>query len=189
MTSTNPSSPPLSTAITIREATLKDAGGIARVKVDTWRDAYPGIVADDYLARMSYGEQADFFKSIIEQKSEERLIVAETREGEIVGFIGAGPERAGNPRYRGEIYALYVRPEYQGRGIGTRLFFDVAAGLTRRGMLPFLLWVFPENPATAFYARMGGTPIVTQQFELGGKQMNETAYAWDDVSALMTDDL
>jgi ribosomal protein S18 acetylase RimI-like enzyme len=171
--------------ITLREATTHDAPGIARVQVDTWRSTYRGIVADDYLDDMSYDRQADLFRKDILEKKDERFLLAETAGGEIVGFAIAGPERLGNPHFRGEVYALYVRPEYQGRGIGRRLFFEAVRGLRRQGIDSLLLWVFPENPATAFYASLGGRPILTQQFELGGKQMNETAFVWDDTSSLI----
>ena len=38
----------------IREATLDDVPGIARVHVDTWRTTYPGIVPAEHLAGLSY---------------------------------------------------------------------------------------------------------------------------------------
>jgi hypothetical protein len=38
---------------TIREARISDAPGIARVRVDTWRTAYRGIVSDEHLNGLS----------------------------------------------------------------------------------------------------------------------------------------
>jgi hypothetical protein len=38
----------------IREATLADAEGVARVHVDTWRSAYKEMVPDSYLDGLNY---------------------------------------------------------------------------------------------------------------------------------------
>ena len=35
--------------ITVREAEPTDAIGLARVQVETWRDAYVGVLSDDCL--------------------------------------------------------------------------------------------------------------------------------------------
>jgi hypothetical protein len=41
-----------------------------------------------------------------------------------------------------------------------------------------MLWVVVENPACAFYERLGGTCIVTRPAEARGAQIIESAYAW-----------
>jgi hypothetical protein len=55
----------------IREAELSDAAAIARVHVDTWRSTYRGVIANDYLERLSY-ERAELAR-------ETRLADAEGR--------------------------------------------------------------------------------------------------------------
>ncbi len=44
--------------ITIRRARPADAAAIGAVHVAAWRSAYPGILPDDYLARLSVPRQA-----------------------------------------------------------------------------------------------------------------------------------
>ncbi len=46
------------------------------------------------------------------------IIVVEAERGRIVGFAVGGPERSGNPVYKGELYAIYIIEEYQQQGIG-----------------------------------------------------------------------
>ncbi|WP_306428702.1 hypothetical protein [Robertmurraya siralis] len=41
----------------IREATLSDAEGIAKVHVDSWRTTYKGIVSDVFLEQLSYKKE------------------------------------------------------------------------------------------------------------------------------------
>ena len=56
------------------------------------------------------------------------VYVAENDAGEIVGFACGGPERSGDPVYTGELYGIYVLPEYHRRGIGRRwIVKDLAA--------------------------------------------------------------
>ena len=47
------------------------------------------------------------------------MLVAEL-DDQVVGFVSSGPIRERIPGYSGEFYALYVLPEAQGCGIGTR---------------------------------------------------------------------
>jgi hypothetical protein len=44
--------------ITIRRARPTDAASIGAVHVEAWRSAYPGILPDDFLARLSVPRQA-----------------------------------------------------------------------------------------------------------------------------------
>lgn len=48
----------------IREATLSDACGIAKVHVDTWRTAYKGIINDEFLNELSYDKREEIPKRI-----------------------------------------------------------------------------------------------------------------------------
>ena len=41
-------------AIVLRPARPADAAAVSRVYVDTWRDAYRGLIPQDYLDSMSY---------------------------------------------------------------------------------------------------------------------------------------
>ena len=43
----------------IRPAVVGDAGSMAKVKVDTWRSAYSGIVPSAYLESLSYEGTAE----------------------------------------------------------------------------------------------------------------------------------
>lgn len=45
----------------IREATLFDAAGIARVHIDSSRTAYHGILSEEYLEQLSYEKLTEYF--------------------------------------------------------------------------------------------------------------------------------
>jgi len=53
-----------------------------------------------------------------------------------------------------ELSAIAVHPELRGRGLGVALTAHLGQAALARGLTPFL-HVFPDNPATALYARLG----------------------------------
>src|SRR5690349_14457491 len=114
--------------IIIRPAQPADAGGIARVHVDSWRTTYRGIVPDDVLARLSYEDRERRWHQILFAPGAEQFaFVAKTSTGRVIGFANGGPEREHNAEYPGEISALYLLQEYQRKGIGRRLVGAAAA--------------------------------------------------------------
>ena len=49
----------------IREAVPSDAPAIAKVHVDSWRTTYAGIVPDEDLASLSYGQREQAWQNIL----------------------------------------------------------------------------------------------------------------------------
>ena len=76
----------------IRHATPDDAQGIANVQVETWRSAYRGVIADDFLDAMSEKERTSRWSEIL-QRPEHATFVAEVEGHGIVGFANGGPKR------------------------------------------------------------------------------------------------
>ena len=175
--------------ITIRRGRPADAAGIARVHVDSWRTSYQGIVPADFLAGLSYERrQRRWDETLTRTDRGEVVYVAEDESGQIVGFASGGPERSGDPVYRGEVYAIYLLAGQQRRGLGRRLMGAVAADLAAAGIHSLLLGVLAENaPARRFYAALGGVPLREQTFELGGVPVVEVAYGWADTAGLISE--
>lgn len=173
---------------TIRRAHLRDAPGIARVHVESWQAAYKGIIAAEFLDKLS-----------IEQKTRERelwlmrppssnvVLVAEV-DGEIVGFASCGRERTDHPFYTGELYALYLLPSHQGCGIGRQLVEATARILLAQGHQAMLIWVLAENKARGFYERLGGRAVLKKNITIGQQVLPEIGYGWDDMRTLLEDE-
>lgn len=169
----------------IRLARVEDAPGIARVHIDSWRTTYKGIVPDDFLANMSYERNAqNRARALSDPETKTRTYVAQDATGRIVGFVNGGPERENDPVYTGELYAIYLLKEAQGRGLGRRLFQALTENLVRDGMHAMLLWVLVDNPARRFYEALGGQELRTKPIEIGGVMLEEVAYGWQDISEL-----
>ena len=168
---------------TIRPATADAAAAIAHVQVETWRSAYRGIVAAEFLDSLSEEVRTRRWREII-QHPEQIILLAEIEGHGAVGFANGGPERDGREDYGGELYGLYVRPEWYGRGIGRRLLATVARWLNDSGCDTMMVWVLADNPFRRFYEHLGGRLIDQRKIEVGEQKLDEVAYGWDDVRVL-----
>jgi ribosomal protein S18 acetylase RimI-like enzyme len=172
--------------ITIRKAVPADAAGIARAHIDSWRTTYKGLIADAVLQGLSCERRTERWRQdLSDPQNTDFAFVAESEAGEILGFVSAGPERSGDPDYRGEVMAIYLVQPAQGQGIGRRLMQAAAAELLERGYSSMLLWVLRDNtPSRKFYEALGGTSLREQTIEIGGREYLEVAYGWRDLAGL-----
>ena len=172
-------------SITVREARPEDAEGISRVHVDSWHSTYRGIVPDDYLDGMTYEQRTPRWSARLTAPDRSDFIfLAETAEGEVVGFAAGGPERGSDPDYDGELYAIYIRKEHQWQGIGRRLAEAIRRRLVQAGMQHMLVWVLEANPSCHFYEALGGRPVSTKEIEIGGAFLPERSYGWRNVASI-----
>ncbi len=171
----------------VRAAKPEDAPGMARVRVDTWRDAYRDIVPQETLARLSYDNVEKFLRRILWEKTDTRsfAFVAENEVGDVVGIAIAGPVLAIDEKeFRGEIYILYILPAYQKQGFGRELVKACAQSLVENNLTPVMLWTFEINPARTFYEKLGGKVVRRKEVEEDGKILTEVGYGWHDAQAL-----
>lgn len=170
------------TDVQITVATPADARAIAMVQIATWHSTYRGIVPDPYLTSMSLETNEQRWIRILhldrEHPAQRITLVARSETAGVVGFLSGGPERDGTTGYPGEVYAIYVAEEFQGLGTGGRLLREGADKLAARDLSPFLVWVLSDNPFRKFYERHGGVPLHHKTVEIGGKELEETAYGF-----------
>ena len=160
-----------------RRARPEDARQIADVHASSWRNAYSGMVPHGALARMINRRGQGWWANAIRKSTIIQVIEV---GGKIAGYATLGPNRVSTFPFEGEIYEIYVQPEYQGIGIGTRLFCDARAELKRRGYRGTAVWVLSDNhPAISFYENSGGRAIAKGSEHFDDKKLEKTAYAWD----------
>jgi GNAT superfamily N-acetyltransferase len=172
--------------VEIRLATVEDADVIARTHVASWRATYPGIVPQVYLDSLSVEERAERWRSALIASTGMKIYVAECSEM-ICGFASGGPARAEITGFSGELYAIYLNPDVQRRGIGSQLFWAIVEDLHSSGHRGMYVWVLKDNPSRGFYERMGGSLLTAAEIEIGGKTLTEVSYGWQDLSLVVKD--
>ena len=175
-------------AIKIRRATQNDAAEIGRVYVETWQSTYAGILPDSMLAQMSDVRQAAWWARAIADPAEARgIFVADDPERGVVGFGSCGRVREipdgldGTETRVGEVYTLYVEPDFQNQGLGRRLLDAMFRQLHASGFDTAVLWMLAGNPNRFFYEGMGGQLVGSQRDRFAGTSVSEIAYAWRDL--------
>jgi GNAT superfamily N-acetyltransferase len=162
----------------IRSAATADAPGIADVQISTWRATYRGLVADAYLDAMDQAVQEDYWRSLLSANDGDFVLVAESPEREIAGFVCAGPNRDAEPSYLAELHKLYLAPQWQGRGGGRHLLESAAETLLRQDLTSMIVWVLGGNPFRKFYESAGGVYVSERTIEIGGAALLDVAYGW-----------
>lgn len=175
----------MDSAIEIRQGKTADVFAIGRVLVETWRATFRGLLDDAYLGNMSPAEQAVRHMSRRNAFGVGHYVAIDRATGLLVGFANYGPARYSTPTPVGEIYALYVLPLYQGRGIGDGLVRAVARHMVEGGTVTLFAWVLSTNPNRAFYERLGAVPVETGVIGLGGRRHEQVAYVWRDLHLLL----
>jgi len=173
--------------VTVRIATPDDADAIERIRTDTWRATYRGLIPDAVLDRLGY--DGSVRRRSMTALTPERFALVAEHDGAVVGFCVGGPSRVADADHPGEIYAIYVLPSHQAHGHGSALLRAGAGECASRGWRGMLVWVLRENwPSRTFYERMGGRHLRDrdEDREIEGVRVTESGYAWDDVSALAT---
>ncbi len=160
-----------------RRATPQDAAAISQVHEASWRNAYAGLVPYGALARMLNRRDVAWWTNAIRKST---LILIIEMDNKTVGYATLGPNRVSTFPFEGEIYEIYLLPEYQGVGLGTKLFLDAINELKRRNYEGAVVWVLSDNqPAISFYENAGGRAIANGSEYFDDKKLIKTAYAWD----------
>lgn len=165
--------------ITIRPARPGDARQIARLDVETWRATYAGILTTPFLVGLSAQRRELGWAAVIEREPRD-VRVAVGGDGEILGFGSCGRNRSG-AEFAGEVFTLYIAPDWQNQGIGRRLLHALFERLVALGCRSAIIWVLRDNPGRFFYQRVGGREVRHRPFVVGGKKIEAAGYAWRDL--------
>jgi L-amino acid N-acyltransferase YncA len=171
---------------TIRPALVNDACSIARVHVGTSKATYSGILPESHLQRFTVEWRERFWADELARPGTDTptLVAVDPASG-VVGFASGGKQRDESLLYEGELYAIYILPSAQRRGLGTLLVERFARELDQQGYRSMSVWVLAANPSTAFYQKLGGQLIAQKFIEPDGQRFLELAYGWKDLSELL----
>ena len=163
--------------IEIRRAKPCDAVAIAETHDEAWRAAYQGVIPGLELDKLITRRGPEWWDSAIRKGSRIALLGFGNN---IAGYANYGRNRARSLYYDGEIYELYLRPEFQGVGFGRRLFSAARRDLGQSGMKSLVVWALSDNdPAVEFYRALGGRAVARSSERFGTRVLDKVAYGWN----------
>ena len=134
-----------------RLETKDEIKGKAAVHYQAWKEAYVGLVNQDFLDRRTM----EMSLQSAQWAFDNGIATSIAKDGErVVGFVDFGHYRLDGLHDAGEVYAIYVLKEYYGKGIGYALMkraFDALSEYPQTAV-----WVLTGNErAIRFYKRCG----------------------------------
>jgi ribosomal protein S18 acetylase RimI-like enzyme len=169
--------------LTIRPARPEDASGIAKLDIETWRATYAGVLPSLYLVGLSDRRRELGWRNVILREPRD-VRVAVSDAAAVLGFGTCGPNH-GDRRFAGEVFTLYVAPDWQNQGIGRRLLIALFRRLVATGRSTVIIWVLRENPSRFFYERLGGRLVRHKTLAFAGSAVEAVAYGWSDLPVLL----
>lgn len=169
--------------ITIRPALAGDESQIAKVHIQSWQEAYEGLIPQNYLDRLAFEleDRIKMWKRTL-ANSQRWTWVAEGSDG-IVGFILFGSPRDQNRDDFIELGAIYLLGSEKGKGVGSSLLLEGFCAMKELGYQKAYCWVLEGNPTTKFYESSGASFSGNKkEDEIRGKIFNEWMYEWSDLS-------
>jgi ribosomal protein S18 acetylase RimI-like enzyme len=136
-------------------AEMRDAKAIAEIHSISARAAYAGLVPDDQLDALAPTTREAKWRQAIEF-ADPQVHVA-VQGDEVVGFVGFDRSRdPKTPSTTGEIWALYVKPEHWGKGVGVALWDAAREGLEEEGCVLVTVWVPLRNDRAMRFFELAG---------------------------------
>ena len=164
------------TLIEVRPARAADASAVASTHDEAWRAAYQGIIPGAELEKLINRRGPQWWDSAIRKGSRVSVLVFGDK---VAGYANYGRNRARSLHFEGEIYELYLRPEFQGLGFGRRLFSSARRDLTQSGLQSMVVWALSDNAtAVAFYRSLGGKAVARSSERFGTRTLDKVAFAW-----------
>ncbi|AGK95707.1 GNAT family N-acetyltransferase [Clostridium pasteurianum] len=160
----------------IRYADINDAKILGEIHSKSWKVAYKSIVPDEILNNITPDKRQKYFEKALAEGWEEDAIIF--KDEKALGLICIGKCRDEDKKDSyGEIWGIYLLPEYWNLGIGSELMSWGLNELKKRNYKKIFLWVLEGNlNARRFYEKIGFQHDGTVKEITIGKTLNEYRY-------------
>lgn len=162
--------------ITISYAEIKDAKTLGEIHAKSWQAAYRGIVPEEILINITPEKRQKYFEKALTEGWEEDAIIYKDNEAAGLICIGKCRDEDKSQEY-GEVWGIYLSPEYWNEGLGQELMNWGLNELKKRSFKRATLWVLEENlRARRFYEAVGFNHDGTVKEITIGKPLKEFRY-------------
>jgi GNAT superfamily N-acetyltransferase len=173
--------------IQYREGTPDDAGAIASLHAQSWRENYRGSFHDAFLDGDLPAERLRVWRERLDRPSGNQLVQLAVEGASLAGFVCA--YGAHDPEWGSLVDNLHVARTHKRLGIGGALMKRAGSWLaSRHPELGVYLWVLEVNAsARRFYEGLGARNSGTATMEThGGAMVRSCRYTWSRPSLLST---
>ena len=156
---------------------LKDQEQLAHIKIDGWKNAYDRIIASKYLKTLDYKKQTERYIASFDEYKD--LVLVAVRGEEVLGYSCYQYFDRGH-KFDSELVSLYIKPEYKGMGIGTKLLKATIKELKESDKKNMILWCLSDNKAAiSFYEKNGGKKVIEKSALIGDEKYKEYGFYFD----------
>jgi GNAT superfamily N-acetyltransferase len=141
----------------IRKANISDVVAIGNVLNESREKAYRGVLSDDVVDWMRHQMDTPAWEHYIRSpKTKHHEVIVYEHDGQIISYADYGCAESKNGRATGEIFSIFVLPDYWKRGVGREMMEYSEVQLLKYKYLVAELWVLEVNlPAQKMYSRLG----------------------------------
>src|SRR5579864_4294968 len=167
--------------IIIRPAMPEDAPYLASVNIASWQSTYRGLIADEVLDEMKFEQYLAKWENTLasQEKGNGFCFAAENESGKMMGYSLCGKNSHPELPFDGELYAIYLLKEYQGKGIGKKLFLRSIEEFKNTGVQSFLLFVLSSNTGSRkFYESFKPDFTADETIMIGNGAYCDVCYGW-----------
>ena len=171
--------------LNIREAKPEDAAQIAKLHIASWRAAYKGIVADEWLDSQDFEDrESRWFENLNKPPDRKQRTFLAFNESSLAGFATVGESRDDRYSEYAELWAIYTDPNFFGKGAGRALFEACRQYATELEYSKMFVNVLKDNQlGRDFYIRAGAELIPNSEgtVMLGEQEYNDVKYQWKEL--------
>ncbi|MCM2475316.1 GNAT family N-acetyltransferase [Rhizobium sp. CG5] len=163
-------------SIDVRPAEPQDARAISEAHRQSWQNAYAGLIPHKALTKMMERRGETWWRKAT--RGPATVLVVEVA-GTIAGYATVGLNRARALPQEGEIYEIYLRPEYQGIGLGHMLFGEARRLLKSLGCSGMVVWCLEDSGgASQFFRSNGGVDAVEGIEDFDEVRLKKLGFIW-----------
>ena len=138
----------------IRPLTEKDYDIVIDIININWKKTYSNYVSPLLLNEDGCKKRADELRHDFQSKLLSEYVWEE--QGQVLALLSIGDTADTDKKGTFEIWRVYVKPEAQGRNIGSQCLAFAEQKAKKRGYQEIIIWAFQENTkAILFYQKHG----------------------------------
>ncbi|ASP38345.1 hypothetical protein CHH28_06465 [Bacterioplanes sanyensis] len=135
--------------IALTNATIEDASAIAHMIATAWQQDFAELLSAQHLAMFT--PQWFYQRTLADIEQSDTQVQITKHNDEVVAYLCI---RYHGDDDTGELFGLYVHPQYQRQGLGRLLFENAKVNLHSAGKSEMLVWTFEGAKNNDFYRRL-----------------------------------